>query len=340
MLRHEIARQTRVAWDGSPPARRPVLGCVCRRPRRRPIRSGRSRWSCRSRRAGRPTSSRASSPARCRRSLGQNVIVDNRGGAAGNIGMGQAARATPDGYTLLLTSTAIAVNPGAVQEPALRSDQGLRADLRTGERAERAGRAARFRHQLDRRPGRAGQGRAEQVQLCLARAPAPSRISPANCSSCAPASSMVHVPFRGGGPGRAGGARGHRAGRLGGAGAGRAADQGRPAARAGGHQREALVLAARRADHDRVRLSRVSSPTPSTRCSRRPARRRRSSRCLVKESRAAMQQPGGARAGAQGRLRDRRRHAGAARGARAGRDSGVRGAGRQGRHQAAVTRRE
>ena len=42
--------------------------------------------------------------------LGQNVIVDNRGGAAGNIGMGQAARATPDGYTLLLTSTAIAVN--------------------------------------------------------------------------------------------------------------------------------------------------------------------------------------------------------------------------------------
>jgi tripartite-type tricarboxylate transporter receptor subunit TctC len=43
--------------------------------------------------------------------IGQNVIVDNRGGAAGNIGMGLAARATPDGYTLLLTSTAIAVNP-------------------------------------------------------------------------------------------------------------------------------------------------------------------------------------------------------------------------------------
>jgi tripartite-type tricarboxylate transporter receptor subunit TctC len=44
-------------------------------------------------------------------SLGQNVIIDNRGGAAGNIGMGQVARATPDGYTLLMTSTAIAVNP-------------------------------------------------------------------------------------------------------------------------------------------------------------------------------------------------------------------------------------
>ncbi|MFL5089132.1 MAG: Bug family tripartite tricarboxylate transporter substrate binding protein [Xanthobacteraceae bacterium] len=44
-------------------------------------------------------------------SIGQNVIIDNRGGAAGNIGMGIAARATPDGYTFLLTSTAIAVNP-------------------------------------------------------------------------------------------------------------------------------------------------------------------------------------------------------------------------------------
>src|SRR4051812_8281309 len=43
--------------------------------------------------------------------LGQTVIIDNRGGAAGNIGMGIAARATPDGYTFLLTSTAIAVNP-------------------------------------------------------------------------------------------------------------------------------------------------------------------------------------------------------------------------------------
>ena len=43
--------------------------------------------------------------------VGQNVIIDNRGGAAGNIGMALAARAAPDGYTLLLTSTAIAVNP-------------------------------------------------------------------------------------------------------------------------------------------------------------------------------------------------------------------------------------
>jgi tripartite-type tricarboxylate transporter receptor subunit TctC len=43
--------------------------------------------------------------------LGQSVIIENRGGGGGNPGMGIAARAAPDGYTLLLTSTAIAVNP-------------------------------------------------------------------------------------------------------------------------------------------------------------------------------------------------------------------------------------
>jgi tripartite-type tricarboxylate transporter receptor subunit TctC len=44
------------------------------------------------------------------KALGQSVIVDNRGGGGGNLGMAIAARASPDGYTLLLTSTAIAVN--------------------------------------------------------------------------------------------------------------------------------------------------------------------------------------------------------------------------------------
>lgn len=45
-------------------------------------------------------------------SLAQNVIIDNRVGGGGNIGIAFAARANPDGYTLLFTSTAIAVNPG------------------------------------------------------------------------------------------------------------------------------------------------------------------------------------------------------------------------------------
>jgi tripartite-type tricarboxylate transporter receptor subunit TctC len=43
--------------------------------------------------------------------LGQQVVVDNRGGAAGNIGLETAARAAPDGHTLMIGSNTQAVNP-------------------------------------------------------------------------------------------------------------------------------------------------------------------------------------------------------------------------------------
>lgn len=42
---------------------------------------------------------------------GQTVVIDNRGGAGGNIGVGLVAKASPDGYTLLLASMHFVVNP-------------------------------------------------------------------------------------------------------------------------------------------------------------------------------------------------------------------------------------
>jgi tripartite-type tricarboxylate transporter receptor subunit TctC len=44
-------------------------------------------------------------------SLGQPVVIDNRGGAGGTLGTGLAARSTPDGYTLLLVPTSHVINP-------------------------------------------------------------------------------------------------------------------------------------------------------------------------------------------------------------------------------------
>jgi tripartite-type tricarboxylate transporter receptor subunit TctC len=44
-------------------------------------------------------------------SLGQNVIVENRAGASGNIASEAVARATPDGYTLMMAATSFAAAP-------------------------------------------------------------------------------------------------------------------------------------------------------------------------------------------------------------------------------------
>ncbi len=47
------------------------------------------------------------------RDLGQPVVIENKGGAGGGIGMGQAAKAAPDGYTVLMALSSFSVLPEA-----------------------------------------------------------------------------------------------------------------------------------------------------------------------------------------------------------------------------------
>ena len=131
--------------------------------------------------------------------LGQTVIVENRGGANGNIGIAAAARAEPDGYTLLVSSNVFEVNPwlsksasydpvndfapisdlgGAPNVIAARPDTGLKtfADLVTRARA----RPDEFNFAT---PG-AGSISHLGAELLKLRA---------NIN-------MVHVPYTGGGP--------------------------------------------------------------------------------------------------------------------------------------------
>ena len=43
--------------------------------------------------------------------MGQNLVPDNRAGAGGSLGLSLVAKAPPDGYTLIVTSPAIALTP-------------------------------------------------------------------------------------------------------------------------------------------------------------------------------------------------------------------------------------
>jgi tripartite-type tricarboxylate transporter receptor subunit TctC len=49
---------------------------------------------------------------RLERALGAGILIDNRTGAGGTIGVTQAARAAPDGYTILVTSASFTFAPG------------------------------------------------------------------------------------------------------------------------------------------------------------------------------------------------------------------------------------
>ena len=81
-------------------------------PRTPPIRNVRSRSSWPIRPAAPPTSSAACITAALQQSTGKTFVIENIGGAGGNIGMGNAARSEPDGYTILLATNAYSVNAG------------------------------------------------------------------------------------------------------------------------------------------------------------------------------------------------------------------------------------
>ncbi len=49
--------------------------------------------------------------------LGQPVLIIDRPGAGGNIGVVQAGKSSPDGYTLLIVSTGFVVNVSLYRDP-------------------------------------------------------------------------------------------------------------------------------------------------------------------------------------------------------------------------------
>ena len=58
-------------------------------------------------------------------SLGQPIVIDNRGGAAGVIGTGLVAKAEPDGYTLLLATIANTINTTLIPDKGVNFEKDL-----------------------------------------------------------------------------------------------------------------------------------------------------------------------------------------------------------------------
>ena len=130
---------------------------------------------------------------------GQNVIVDNRAGATGNIGAELVARSAPDGYTLLLAGTPHAINMSLFRN--------LRYDLAKDLAPITA--VAAFPSLIAVHPSVPARSVSELVALAKAR---PGELNFGSAGSGSPNHlsleifkrmanvNMVHIPYKGSGP--------------------------------------------------------------------------------------------------------------------------------------------
>jgi tripartite-type tricarboxylate transporter receptor subunit TctC len=132
--------------------------------------------------------------------LGQQVVVDNRGGAGGNIGSELAARSTPDGYTLTTCNIAsLAISPVLYRKLAYNPETdfeplgaiGSTPNVLVVNSALSATTVAEFIALVQAQPGKlnygsAGVGTSPQLSMELFRSTA--RID------------IVHIPYKGAGP--------------------------------------------------------------------------------------------------------------------------------------------
>jgi tripartite-type tricarboxylate transporter receptor subunit TctC len=61
--------------------------------------------------------------------LGQTVIIENKPGAGGNIGINYVARAKPDGHTLLITTSVLVINPSLYKSAGFDPNEGLLSNI-------------------------------------------------------------------------------------------------------------------------------------------------------------------------------------------------------------------
>jgi tripartite-type tricarboxylate transporter receptor subunit TctC len=136
------------------------------------------------------------------RDLGQPVVIENKGGAGGGIGMGQVAKAAPDGYTIVMALSSYSVLPEAdaiIGRAQMYSYQSLRPIARfTADPTVLAVRAdapwktvKEFVEDAKKRPGAINYGSSGNYGTMHV----PMEILAQNAGL-----KMTHVPFTGAGP--------------------------------------------------------------------------------------------------------------------------------------------
>ncbi len=131
--------------------------------------------------------------------LGQPVVIENKGGAGGSVGTEMAARSAPDGYTVLFTLSSHTINPAIF--PKLSFD--------TAKDFEPVGTVASLPQILVANPQLPVSNVAELIALAKAK---PGTLSFATVGNGSPGhlagelfmirtgTKMTHIPYRGGGP--------------------------------------------------------------------------------------------------------------------------------------------
>ena len=130
--------------------------------------------------------------------IGQPIVVENKGGAAGQIGAAAVAKAAPDGYTLMVDAASFAINPGL--SPKLPYEPTAFKPI---------GVLARYPHVIVVHPGFATSALADLVSIVKAKPGSVSYASTGTGGAQHLAAAlflqktgldMVHVPYKGGGP--------------------------------------------------------------------------------------------------------------------------------------------
>jgi tripartite-type tricarboxylate transporter receptor subunit TctC len=130
--------------------------------------------------------------------LGQNVIVENRTGANGNLAAAQIARATPDGYTLLATSSSFAVNQTLTPNPGYDGEKDFIPVAIVGRQPNvivvNAGFAARTLAEL------LDMARTQKLAFASPSSGTTPHLTAENLFHVRAKVDITHVPFRGAGP--------------------------------------------------------------------------------------------------------------------------------------------